>query len=59
MAVREVRRRLAAILAADIAGYTQLMVKDTDGSLRPMALFSICMILQDFDCPARCYSDPA
>ena len=33
MADREVQRRLAAILAADVAGYTCLMEKDTDGSV--------------------------
>ena len=27
------RRKLAAILAADVAGYTCLMEKDTDGSV--------------------------
>ncbi len=33
MADREAQRRLAAILAADVAGYTQLMEKDTDGTV--------------------------
>ena len=33
MAEREVQRRLAAILAADVAGYTQLMEKDTEGTV--------------------------
>jgi len=33
MAEREVQRRLAAILAADVAGYTRLMEDDTDGRL--------------------------
>ena len=33
MADREVKRRLAAILAADVAGYTRLMEKDTDGTV--------------------------
>jgi adenylate cyclase len=33
MAEREVQRRLAAILAADIAGYTRLMEVDTDGTV--------------------------
>ena len=33
MADREVQRKLAAILAADVAGYTCLMEKDTDGNL--------------------------
>ena len=33
MAKREVRRRLAAILAADVAGYTRLMEEDTDGTV--------------------------
>lgn len=33
MADREVQRRLAAILAADVAGYTRLMETDTDGTV--------------------------
>lgn len=33
MAEREVQKRLAAILAADVAGYTRLMEKDTDGTV--------------------------
>ena len=33
MAEREVQRRLAAILAADVAGYTSLMEEDTDGTV--------------------------
>ncbi len=33
MANQEVRRRLAAILAADVAGYTRLMEQDTDGTV--------------------------
>ena len=33
MADREVKRRLAAILAADVAGYTRLMEEDTDGTV--------------------------
>lgn len=33
MAEREIQRRLAAILAADIAGYTRLMEEDTDGTV--------------------------
>ena len=33
MAEREVQRRLAAILAADVAGYTRLMEDDTDGTV--------------------------
>ena len=33
MAEREVQRRLAAILAADVAGYTRLMETDTDGTV--------------------------
>jgi adenylate cyclase len=33
MADREVKRRLAAILAADVAGYTRLMENDTDGTV--------------------------
>ena len=33
MADREVQRRLAAILAADVAGYTRLMEQDTDGTV--------------------------
>ena len=33
MADREVQRRLAAILAADVAGYTRLMEADTDGTV--------------------------
>ena len=33
MADREVQRRLAAIVAADVAGYTRLMEEDTDGTV--------------------------
>ena len=33
MADQTVQRRLAAILAADVAGYTQLMEKDADGTV--------------------------
>ncbi|MEA3274631.1 MAG: adenylate/guanylate cyclase domain-containing protein, partial [Pseudomonadota bacterium] len=33
MADRVIQRRLAAILAADIAGYTRLMERDTDGTV--------------------------
>ena len=33
MAEREVQRRLAAILAADVAGYTRLIETDTDGTV--------------------------
>ena len=33
MADREVKRRLAAILAADVAGYTAAMEEDTDGTV--------------------------
>ena len=33
MADRAIQRRLAAILAADIAGYTRLMERDTDGTV--------------------------
>ncbi len=33
MADREVERRLAAILAADVAGYTCLMEDDTEGTV--------------------------
>ncbi|MBT7232974.1 MAG: adenylate/guanylate cyclase domain-containing protein, partial [Rhodospirillaceae bacterium] len=33
MADREVKRRLAAILAADVAGYTALMEDDTEGTV--------------------------
>jgi TolB-like protein/class 3 adenylate cyclase/Tfp pilus assembly protein PilF len=33
MADQEVKRRLAAILAADVAGYTRLMEEDTDGTV--------------------------
>jgi class 3 adenylate cyclase len=35
MSERTVERRLAAILAADVAGYTVLMEDDTDGPLPP------------------------
>ena len=35
MADREVKRRLAAILAADVAGYTAAMEEDTDGTVAP------------------------
>ena len=33
MAEREARHRLAAILAADVAGYTRLVEQDTDGTV--------------------------
>lgn len=33
MADSNVKRRLAAILAADVAGYTQAMEVDTDGTV--------------------------
>jgi TolB-like protein/class 3 adenylate cyclase len=33
MGDREVKRRLAAILAADVAGYTRLVEQDTDGTV--------------------------
>jgi adenylate cyclase len=33
MADREVKRRLAAILAADVAGYTRLMEEDSEGTV--------------------------
>ena len=33
MADREFQRRLAAVLAADVAGYTRLMEEDTDGTV--------------------------
>jgi adenylate cyclase len=33
MADREVKRRLAAIVAADVAGYTRLMEQDEDGTV--------------------------
>ena len=33
MADQTVQRRLAAILAADVAGYTRLMEEDTDGTV--------------------------
>jgi len=33
MADRRVQRRLATVLAADIAGYTRLMEADTDGTI--------------------------
>ena len=35
MAERRVQRRLAAILAADVAGYTRLMGADEEGTLAP------------------------
>ena len=34
MADREVQRRLAAILAADVAGYSRQMEQDTDGTVQ-------------------------
>jgi len=34
MADREVQRRPAAILAADVAGYTRLMEQNTDGTVQ-------------------------
>ena len=36
MAKRHIQRRLVAILAADIAGYTRLMEEDTDGVAREL-----------------------
>lgn len=33
MAEGEVQRRLAAILAADVVGYTRLMEQDSDGTI--------------------------
>ena len=33
MADRKAQKRLAAILAADVAGYTRLMEEDTDGTV--------------------------
>ena len=33
MVEREVQRRLAAILAADVAGYTRLMEEDSEGTV--------------------------
>ena len=33
MGDRSVQRRLAAILAADVAGYTRLMEEDSDGTV--------------------------
>ena len=33
MADQAIQRRLAAILAADVAGYTRLMEEDTDGTV--------------------------
>jgi len=33
MTDRRVERRLAAVLAADVAGYTRLMEADTDGTV--------------------------
>jgi len=33
MADQSTQRRLAALLAADVAGYTQLMEKDADGTV--------------------------
>jgi adenylate cyclase len=33
MGDRSVQRRLAAVLAADVAGYTRLMEQDTDGTV--------------------------
>ncbi len=33
MADREVQRRLAAVLAADVAGYARLMEDDTDSTV--------------------------
>ena len=38
MAKRQIRRRLVAILAADIAGYTRLMEEDTDGTSPALGL---------------------
>ena len=39
MAVPEVERRLAAILAADVAGYSRLMGADEEGTLKVLTLY--------------------
>ncbi|NQV54643.1 MAG: adenylate/guanylate cyclase domain-containing protein [Rhodospirillales bacterium] len=37
MADKSIQRRLAAVLAADVAGYTRLMEEDTDGTVAAWA----------------------
>ncbi len=39
MARQHVTRRLAAILAADVAGYSRLMGADEEGTLRTLIAF--------------------
>ncbi|MEA2987236.1 MAG: adenylate cyclase, partial [Alphaproteobacteria bacterium] len=39
MGVAPVNRRLAAILAADVAGYSRLMAADEEGTLRTLAAY--------------------
>ena len=39
MAVEQVERRLAAILAADVAGYSRLMGADEEGTLKTLNLY--------------------
>jgi hypothetical protein len=45
-----VERRLAAVLAADVAGYSRLMGEDEEGTLRPSAEGPGCA-----DRAARCF----
>ena len=44
MAEERVQRRLAAILAADVAGYSRLRVEDESGRLRLTILNAAVMI---------------
>ena len=39
MAVDHVQRRMAAILAADVVGYSRLMGKDEEGTLATLKIF--------------------
>ena len=39
MTVDQVERRLAAILAADVAGYSRLMGADEEGTLKTLTLY--------------------
>jgi class 3 adenylate cyclase len=45
MALDQTKRKLAAILAADIAGYSRLMGADEEGTLSRLKLLSIRPLL--------------
>src|SRR5262245_58575104 len=44
MAEERVQRRLAAILAADVAGYSRLMSADEEGTLRTLNIYRSVMV---------------